>query len=694
MRNRRRVRLRAVLSVAALAGVGSVAAAAADADAPLLFAGSDPLEISASHARTGSRIEIRNNTDAVVTDVRVAPSAVVQEDSESGDRLAVATLEVTPPAEPIKPGESGFVAFRLTFLPLPGRYRTSIAVWPKGGGELARRELVITAGPGEPMEAKPRVEELTLTIYRRDIRWEWLPWSGRFDGRADVELPLAVEDGEAIKPAPRRLGALAGPSVVAVEAGTVPDSGSSAMLPVRLVGLEQGGSYEGKLDLVPDDPEAGNLSLTLIYKDAIYLPLLTVLAGVAVGWALTRALKVSVPLNAMLSAVRARLSRAATLQRTFKKQAKNTPGRDWSIDAAAKAEADALALSIAAARRSYAAVPDDQLAAMQSRLESFDSRLTEFEGLAGKLRDLSTARSRVEALRPQLPLVGAPERPDFVNELERGLRDQKLQTIADVTVVSGKLEAALLTMQTAVERLQRLKRIQARIARVEQERPNLDVVSLQTRLNRVARQVWEYTPAQMADPAAEEPIDTLGNDVATIESGAGIATPDGEEAHALPPPGDAAPRPRAPGGWSPVWLLTLIAFTVIVLAVLALSSDVSAVEPPGIAVPDWAILTAVALAVFGILALACRRIPVLRKNSLIVLLFAVAFVVAAASGLKELYVGQPFGTSGDYVGLFLGDWHPAGRGRCGCGARCAQPSSPSTRLDRRRRSARDVGRFG
>jgi hypothetical protein len=268
------------LIVAAFLGLVGLLAAPIGAQQlpPIAFGDPEPSVANWPEAITAT---IRNNTTETLevsvqfSDFTDAQGAVTWSPTE--------LLQSYPASVTLAPaGQAAIAAVLDTGTPLPpGRYISSLVLSVASHNAVLRKDVTIAVPePARPSAPAPAVAKWTLTAVRV------LPFLDPVCIRGlalGCSLPLVGAGASPQMSLPLGLvtNVRGGGLVVTLDAARSEDDARLRLAFDRRWGLT--GTYEGKIDFVPDDPEAGGVDVTVNVKDIILWPLLCLLAGLHVA---------------------------------------------------------------------------------------------------------------------------------------------------------------------------------------------------------------------------------------------------------------------------------------------------------------------------------------------------------------------------------------------------------------------------
>lgn len=390
-----------------------------------------PLALSWNDLEKGVDVEVINNSSKPVA-LTFAVTALRGEGARRVGSRYLAIEVAEPVALPtrrravleLKPGKSEAVLIkRVGGATLPaGSYRSILVAYDKPGQPVARLALAIasTAAPSEP-KPEPLAETLTITVYGNRFLLSWLDrrfhtswFSRRYRAPDYAFLPLRTKAKGLSLPEmaeDRLLGGVQGSNgAVAVTYTGKPNAVESGRraLELRFEGLNRFGEYEGDLDTLPADKDAGKVTLKLVYSDFIWWPLLAVSIGVLTGFLISRVIGVSIPSRRLRDEVALLRNDYAVALETFSGRKKRPRG--WRtanitkpVNEALKAVDDKIAEF---GRTQVASIPPGDVEKLRTKIADVRTCINAFSALAGEMEDLEKKIVEIKTKRPR-PL------PDF-----------------------------------------------------------------------------------------------------------------------------------------------------------------------------------------------------------------------------------------------------------------------------------------
>ncbi|MBN1428149.1 MAG: hypothetical protein JXB07_07175 [Anaerolineae bacterium] len=222
-------------------------------------------------------------------------------------------------AESVTSGQ--VITFELTLSRVEGLSKSYMGQLVAYGddGTVARLGLTLVV-------AKPAVEVPTVASLEPDfpeaevtlVKSNFLPSPLSYLG-LNIIMPIAVQVSKA-SPKPQMVGSVSGSNG---QMGLVVWEGTT----LRVEGITQAGEYTGKADLLPDDEEAGKVTLKVQVKDMFLWPLVVLVAGLFISARLNRYVKFSRPLRQLQVDLTNLKERAGSLQN----EAEKALPADWPV---------------------------------------------------------------------------------------------------------------------------------------------------------------------------------------------------------------------------------------------------------------------------------------------------------------------------------------------------------------------------
>lgn len=474
-------------------------------------------------------------------------------------------------------------------------------------------------------DATPLTDKLTLHAYRL------LPFSSLWVcSECAIPLKSAPEAKTTALRANVPLGGIqnkdGGAAAVFWTGGQPASSGGITRLPVSVQGLDSAGQYDGQVGLGAAGDKAGAVGLTLDASDIAIWPLLVIAFSIWLGLFAQRYV------NVVRGILRLREQEAALglafddSQRRFAESVQETASASYSITADLNAQRAGLRQQITDLGSGAALTLDTTSPAYTAVLEAFTNIKEAIAAWGDFGQDLSSLRAALGTADD----AGAP--PPGFNDTTNARMPVLLMSLAKLLVGESLTLAAFMQRRTQVREAtaaaqlwysikDRIEQQQQRFTSLFAHRPTMNAdqqVRLDAagqRINELLLGLWEVTTVTDLNAFAASP------DLSTTE----------QDLRALASEIDSTP-PAAPSAAS-------------IASVLMTHGDISLlpgaftaqVAPPAAPAEDAARERFFADA----LRRGDRRLALL------------AFFVAALTGLYNNYMGKPFGTLKDYVGLLL-----------------------------------------
>jgi hypothetical protein len=600
------------------------------------FAPATPLVLDAKKLSAGEAVEVRNATGSGV-DI----SFVLTPFSRDGARLdasAVATLN--PESARVLAGES----VKVTVKRAPdatlaaGTYKGALLATSTTPALFARRALEITIGAEEAgAEPEPLVDTVTATVYRN----RWGGW-GRYLSPNEIVIPLKTTELRLAVTRDTEFGGLhRGTDAAAVRA----DGPNTVELPsgrglgIHLTRLGETGDYEGKIDLLPNDEDAGDVTLKVTYKDTIWWPLLVLVFGVGTGTLVSRLLGVSLRyygLRADLGLLRRAISDAIV---SF--GGKAPADKDWrkyDIAAAGQAKADELKTRVDDLRGEYMTkIPDEAIKELRDAIKTARTSASGFATFADELTALDTQVDAIKNPRGPLPApqpgsgTPLPARPLVLDEVEPLLIGRAFAGLDELDLCREQV-------RNAADAAKKWLVVRAEISRRQQTLADIANAGIppgkeQAYETAQVAVLGAYSALLTDVDVARARADWLRGDLEHVRDlvddlyqAAHVA---GREILVPPPVGVdvGAAIPERGGGLAPPARSRSLSLNLDLVAWIRSLPWLRDLD-------DYKFFT------------------LLRRVQSIVLVL-LAFAVAVATGLNSLYVGKAFGTWWDYINLFM-----------------------------------------
>lgn len=626
-----------------------IAGPAAAAQPPASFAVEDPLATTCTKlAIKGAKVVVRNETGSKRR-VRLAPREFIRGNGKAiGVKKVCGGLIVTPPQLTLPGGASRKLKLRATAA-RAGNFTGSLALISRKG-RVSRRAVSISAKPTQAkgLEAVPLVgaqnaEREHGTPFDQDPVW------------VPVDLPVSelppVPSGKEVA-----LGALAGSNgAVAVTY----DGRRKELTPTTsLVGLgvsdAEAGTYKGKADLLPDDPDKGTVEIELKMTTWWGWAALVLVIGIATGIAVQRQVSLKQPLAQLRKRI-GELQDRHQKGRDALRAGVGHGGRPWAefdISDTGALEKGLLKRVEDSGKDVVVKLDEEVLKDLKSKVAAIESQIDLLAEIPEHGEALEAALLSLEQTRPQdlPPLHGASSRqpkPRLATEAEKAL--------AGSLVLAAKLKAKIEAVDTRLAQVGTLQEQEARLGELWVAAKGLDgsadaqkVGELKAALGTVRGQLWTAVGAEDLTAAAAE-LQKARQGVATLWVGVADDKSLPPEVKSVAIQGVAASVEPAP---------------------VKVEEDAAAEPPPAVAVAQTAAPAApLAESAAGSAASSVPSLPPtpapklseeqternLEKARLgqLVVVVLVA-LVAFSSGMQALYVGKTWGAScWEWLAIFV-----------------------------------------
>lgn len=249
-------------------------------------------------------------------------------------------------------------------VPEPETYPGTLTVWEVPTGAVIHKRVELNVMEPAPTTGSPLVSEYAFTMYRSLF---YVPVGHLSKDQARLPLDVKEAGTEPISPPPE--GTVLGILLRSGGEGAlkVSSTGETSELIDDVPGLELSldgsyvaGTYKGTVDLLPDDDEAGETTLTVVIKDWPLLPLLALVLGVAVAWLIQRFTGVRARISGLRSQTARTMDSINAADEAFRR---DVDGRSFNVprivqclrEAARQVDAD-----LRAVERSFFFVLDEQ----------------------------------------------------------------------------------------------------------------------------------------------------------------------------------------------------------------------------------------------------------------------------------------------------------------------------------------------
>ena len=614
---------------------GQAAAQAPVAEPAVAFVNAEPVVTSCSElAGKGLRIRIRNETGAVQR-VRSTIELTRKNGRTVRPRSVCGGLKRAPRRRALGPGEGAILTLTGANPVRKGSFSGTLAIFG-GRGRVDRLDLTISKKEETPvagLAATPMVSSLSKDTDVNGKGPFWVPVKG---SNADLPSPPKGESGVE----PLTVGALTGPD----DPVTVVYRGESESLPpgVAQVGLElegplSPGTYSGKADLAPEDPDKGEVTLSFEVSEPEWLAILVLFGGILLGIVLLRINGRTVP--------RARLlGRTAALGERYKEARSELLAAEssgtWNkleIKDLHKQKGD-LEKEIRKATRSWKVLVKidkkvvDQIEAEIKSLEDGIDLLRKVPGHAQGLEG-EVGRQKATRLPPPPDSETIPKEPIVERDADKLLAKDQISLAA--------LQSRLDAMDAQAALVRRLRRLEGQLEEKWQRTTQLTkpnrwhpdpegVEKVEGRLKRYRKDLWEAADEEALKKVGEK-IERVDEELVPLEAKIGKGVPKAQEMVTFV---------HGPQGENVPVTLALTAPQ----ASAALGDAVFQEPPPPPPPPTSPPAPEAPLLTEG----EAKKV-VLRAAGLQFVAVLVAAAVALATGLEALYVGNPWGTTWDII---------------------------------------------
>jgi hypothetical protein len=438
----------------------AAAAEPAAAEPPLAFVDAETLSVSCTElASDGVEIAIRNETGAK----QRATLAPVEFSDAEGTAVPVAKvcggLHVRPSSVLLK-GAAGARVKLEGDAAREGNFSGSLAL-SAASGRVARRSLVITSEP-IPGAATPLVESQSTERSHLDPIDQdpvWIP----------VNLALAELPPPPSGETPATLGALAGSN----GAVAVTYSGERKRLTntSSLIGLELGdsgpGSYTGNVDLLPDDEEAGKVTLNLTMTTWWLFPAVLLVIGVIIGVWLQRQTGLTQPEAQLLKRITGLTTRleeeTQKLREAASSKSKEESWGAFRIGNVAKLQDDLRDLVSQSTRGPIIKLDEEVLKDLKAKVAAVEAQIHLLGEIPDHAGDLESALEKLSHGRPpttDLPPLGAGQSPQD----DPRLVAKSKEALKGATVEADELKPLIEAIDAHTTQIGTLKGLEARLS--------------------------------------------------------------------------------------------------------------------------------------------------------------------------------------------------------------------------------------
>jgi hypothetical protein len=339
-------------------------------------------------------------------------------------------------AKVIPPGDEATVIANATGVSpdAEGSYTGTLAIFDSATGAFLRVAVeVVVPNTKAVSPATPVGTSATATVTC------WWPWHSRCSAGRTVSVPLKdakpTVKGSDLALKAGSVGAVSGDhgvGVVRYTGKTKKLDDEQAAIELVVEDVDYPGSYEGKIDLVPDDEKAGDVTIKATVKTKWGWFFAAVLAGIVGETLLLR-----FTLGNKLLTARRRLEHTLAAIDAAKAKFANG-GHPWSkgydLSEFALAEAQAIADKITTAKRThFADLPKEDADAIDTATKSLAAGADELDGLDSDLVELERKlKELAERCQPKPPFTRNED--PWLAELvrRRFYRGQRLRKVEDI----------------------------------------------------------------------------------------------------------------------------------------------------------------------------------------------------------------------------------------------------------------------
>ncbi|MBA2358738.1 MAG: hypothetical protein H0V84_09965 [Actinobacteria bacterium] len=315
---------------------------------------------------------------------------------------------------PLRPGQGAPLELSATGTAAPsdGRYQGTVIAFVNGGAGV-RVPLTVVVGTAGSIDPEPAVETTEATVHC------YVPFGHFCRGDAEVEIPLKegveVKDPAALALPTGEVGALSGDagSARVRYGGEVKEEGGGGTIELVLDHISGVGDYEGKVDLLPADDKAGDVTIKAAVSDAWGWAAGMLALGILAGLLL---LRLAGSGRAIFN-LRLRLGETLTdlddAQGEFDRAAKDTDWAGFTVASAAASEGTELKTKIdALGFASFSQLDAEKVKKIEERLAKLATAATELRALATDFPALKTATDALAKREPGLDGEPPPLRAD------------------------------------------------------------------------------------------------------------------------------------------------------------------------------------------------------------------------------------------------------------------------------------------
>jgi hypothetical protein len=580
--------------------------------APFEFADTGELAITPDDLGKGVPVEVVNNR-TTGRSLRVALSGLALVGID-GMPLPAADRAGIEPRRRLSLPASGAATIRLGPKQLklqPGTYPGRLTVSNRATDTVIRRALALSVpGPAAALDPTPAAKELKIGVTR------WVPWAESGQILKGNELPLDVPAGttaDGLAPAEDAvLGYVTGRGGAAAitwskETAAVAD-GKGTVAKLGVASLESSEDFSGTIDLLPDDPDAGEVAVEVTATDSILWAAAALLAGILTALAIKRWINV----GRVAAGFGERLTDAVrTFRRAEAEVAKDHAGQPYGAYTVSQPfynEANALKNEIDELRTS--------LWLDSGKHDDITARLGKLRGVADTWKRFGDALPTLAESVARLPIDDEGKWPGVRESTSPLLQGGPLASFADYDNTRLKVNEATMLLVSWHALHDQLVAAQKLAEQIKQKNPTgvkkARLEAANAKLDGVRHTLWTAKDADaLSDLNAETNLNQAQQALAELT---GLLK--------LPPPHGAEWHPATSGGAG---------------SVAAAVAATNPVQAPEVAQIDW--------------EAEAKRF---RKHRLSGDLLVAGFAAIAGliTGLNELYFGDTFGGL-DYVAALL-----------------------------------------
>lgn len=480
-------------------------------EAPALSFNKAELAKTCTELKERIAIEVRNET-STRQEVGLTFSLFADQDGalRTADRVC-GGLTTDPASLSLAAGASGLVTVKADLAVTNGKSFTG-SLAASATRAAVRLPMKLAAKVPKPAKTRTPATPLAASIADTAYRGQEYTYS--------VWVPVKVRQGKEVALIPRAtLGVVSGAAgrAAVVYAGELKRlSAGTSLLKAYLVGLKGIGSYEGTLDLLPEDKDKGNVTLKLTYKDGIVWPIVALLSGLGLALFSQRLAGVAIArrrLRARLAATgpryakaRHRLVAAAAGASWAGFALKDLGSKRKEISEAIEAEAHAARTALSTAKVDGLSKQIDEL---EKEIDLIDSVPTQAKALSTALSDVGV----VEGVAPQAADV--PAEPALATKARPLLIGEQM-TVANLKTRLKDIEQAAATLSEIHGYLLRISRYEWRLGQLKTRLPakRTEVEAAQLTLGGAKHNIWTATePAQLVGLKVAADIDDVGRKV-------------------------------------------------------------------------------------------------------------------------------------------------------------------------------------